>query len=217
MRYLFFPISDGNFRELPEHRAGSAKYNGYRENNLGLYTPQSFGNLAHTNPSLTEVLVRASNNSLATASWKSYKTVEKHLTQCEETYGIKFSFPMQTDQVLLFVGFLFDVREVQGLTASKYLSALRTLHLVRGHAEPSLRPSIVKAVIKGKQNFDEEVKRFDPKQVRLPVTIDVLKLLKLTIEMSDWSEMKKALVEAVSFLCFNGGDPLTLFIKINTA
>ena len=82
---------------------------------------------------------------------------------------------------------------------------MRTLHLVRGHSEPSLRPGIVKAVLKGKSNNDEESRRFDPKHVRLPVTMDVLKLLKLTLEMSNWPEIKKSLVEAVSLFCFFGG------------
>ena len=196
---------DGDFDERPIHREGIAKYCGYRDGNIGLYTPQSFGELAITNPHLTEVLTMAANNSLAVSSWRSYRTVQKHLIGCEKHYGNKFTFPMQSDQTLMFIAYLFEDRGVQAKTASKYISALRTLHLVRGHSEPSLRSGIVKAVLKGKSNIDEESRRFDPKHIRLPVTMDVLKLLKLTIEMSNWPEIKKALIEAVSLLCFFGG------------
>ena len=113
---------------------------------------------------------------------------------------------MQTEEILLFVGYLFEVRSVEGLTANKYLSALRTLHLTRGYAEPALRPAIVQAVLKGRKNWDEESKRLDPKRVRLPVTLEVLRLLKLTLSMTDWPTEKIILVEAVALICFNGGN-----------
>ena len=113
-------------------------------------------------------------------------------------------FPMKTEQILLFVGYLFEIRQVTGKTAGKYLSALRTLHLVEGFPEPALRPAIVQAVIKGKANYDEEVKRLDPSKARLPVTLDVLRLLKLTLSMSDLTEKKISLIQAVSLICFNG-------------
>ena len=111
---------------------------------------------------------------------------------------------MSCEGVLRFIGYLFQVRKVQGTTASKYLSALRTLHLTRGYAEPALRPAIVKAVLKGRENWDEEVKRFDPKKTRLSVTLDVLKLLKIALNLSNWPTEKKVLMEAVSLICFNG-------------
>ena len=113
---------------------------------------------------------------------------------------------MKNEDVLLFVGYLFETRHVEGLTASKYLSALRTLHLTRGYAEPALRPAIVQAVIKGRRHWDEESKRLDPKKIRLPVTLDVLKLLKITLSLTDWPRERKVLVEAVALICFNGGE-----------
>ena len=106
-------MTDGDFVERPIHRAGTAKYCGYRERNIGLYTPQSFGELEHTNPHLTEVLMMAANNSLAVSTWKSYRTVQKHLERCEKHYGITFSFPMKTDQTLMFIAYLFEERGVK--------------------------------------------------------------------------------------------------------
>ena len=62
----------------------------------------------------------------------------------------------------------------------------------------------MQAVLKGKANYDEEQKRLDPSKHRLPVTLDILRLLKLTLSMSELSEKKMSLIIAVSLICFNG-------------
>lgn len=68
-----------------------------------------------------------------------------------------------------------------------------------------LRPAIVKSILKGKQNFDEEMKRLNPSKPRLPVTLDVMRLLKLSLQLSTLPEKHKALIESVADLSFNGG------------
>ena len=70
--------------------------------------------------------------------------------------------------------------------------------------QDSMPKILVQSVLRGKSNFDEEVKRLDPSKVRLPVTLDVLRLLKLTLSMSELSERKKSLISAVALICFNG-------------
>ena len=100
--------------------------------------------------------------------------VKRHLVRCQKYIGSRIDFPMSTDQVLAFIGYLFEHRKVSGATAGKYISALRTLHLVEGYAEPALRPSIVQAVLKGQSNYDEELRRLDPSKTRLPVTLGTM-------------------------------------------
>lgn len=155
-------------------------------------------------PKLTELLIRSANNSLSSSTWANYTTVRRHLVRCQKAEGVRFSFPMKTEQILVFIGFLLEARKVSGKSVGKYLSALRTLHLVEGFPEPMLRPAIVCAVLKGREHYDEEIRRLNPSKPRLPVTLDVLRLLKLTLTLSDLPEKKIALIWAVAIIGFNG-------------
>lgn len=67
---------------------------------------------------------------------------------------------------------------------------------------PCLRSDLVKAVLAGKDNFDEEEARSKPK--RQPMTIKHLKLLKLTLLLDkSRSPMHKKLIFAVAVIAFN--------------
>ena len=58
-------------------------------------------------------------------------------------------------------------------------------------------------VIKGKQNWDEEEARHLVK--RLPVTLTILKLIKLLLKSSkEFTEKEQALIWSVCTLAFNG-------------
>lgn len=194
---------DGSFTNAPKHVPGAAKYRGFRGGSKGLYKPSSFGTLSTLNPRLVQVLVNSANNGIAESTWGQYHSVRKHLERCQKSTGQRFTFPMDQNQTLRFIAFLFDARNLKALTVSKILSGLRMIHLTEGHPEPSLRPAIVKLILKGKANYDEEEARSLPK--RLAVTIKVLELLKISLQLDkSRSEKHKKLVWAVSCIAFNG-------------
>ena len=159
--------------------------------------------MQNLSPKLLQALINAANNSLANSTWKQYKTAQKHLERCQRETGVRMSFPMSTKQILVFIAYMLETRKVQSVTVSKTLSALRTLHLIEGINEHSLRPDVVKSILKGQANWDEEKKR-NTTNVRLPVTINVLKLLKVQLRRSKLSEKRCALIWAVSLLAFHG-------------
>ena len=64
------------------------------------------------------------------------------------------------------------------------------------------RPALIKLVLRGRQNWDEEQAR-DLVQ-RKPVTLTVLKLIKLLLESSHHTEKERALVWSVCTLAFCG-------------
>ena len=110
---------------------------------------------------------------------------------------------MTQKQILTFIAFMLECRKVKSTTVSKTLSAIRTLHLIEGVDLPQLRCDRVKSILKGQANWDEEIKR-NSRNVRLPVTLNVLKLLKVQLRRSKLDIKKKALIWSVSLLAFNG-------------
>ena len=89
------------------------------------------------------------NHSLAKGTWSTYKTAYKHIETCNRETGRRISFPMSTEDVLLFTSWLLTIREVKATTAESHLSALRQIHLVKGLVVPALRPDIVKTILTG--------------------------------------------------------------------
>lgn len=65
------------------------------------------------------------------------------------------------------------------------------------------RPAIIKLVLRGKSNWDEEEARNLVK--RLPVTLTIMKLIKLLLKTSkEFTTKEKALIWSVCTLAFNG-------------
>ena len=91
-------------------------------------------------------------------------------------------FPFDTRKTLIFIHWLFDVRKVASSTVNSYLSGLRYLHLTKGIDAPALRPPIIEQMLKGKNNLENIEKRLIGKPNRAPVTLTVMKLLKLKNE-----------------------------------
>ena len=164
----------------------------------GGYTSSSFANYKLP-PTIVNALVSAGNNSLALNTWETYKTAERHLLRCEVDTGVKMRFPMTDRMVLAFVGWLISVRKVGAASIKKYLSGLRTVHLKHGSMPGNLRPDLVNAVIRGReQELNKE------KIPRLAMTLPVLKLLKKLISMTSWSLEQKRLLWVVCTMAFHG-------------
>ena len=166
----------------PKAKVGSTKYG-----SKGLYTTDSFAN---TGLSLIwcQYLVEAANHSLSKETWSSYSTVRRHLEKCQNDLQIRFSFPMSADQTLVFTAWLCK-RGLKGNTINSYLSGLRTIHLTKGIDQPALRPAVVTAVIKGCCHLDTIKRRLQNKPRQLPVTMNVLKLLKASL--NNWDQLEE--------------------------
>ena len=143
------------------------------------------------------------NHSLASRTWSTYQTVENHLTRCQQETSIEMSFPMDTKTVIVFTHWLVHNRKVKGATVDTYIAGLRQLHLVRGHDVPSLRPPMVQQILTGKKNIYPIIARETNKPNRLPVTLNVMKLLKHEIKHVEETTMNKTLLWSVCTLAFN--------------
>ena len=189
----------GRHLNSPKAIAGSTKYG-----DNGLYTAESFAGKGLPR-GLEKALANMANHSLAKNTWSTYKTAYKHIETCSEDTGRSISFPMSSEDVLLFTGWLLSVREVKASTAESYLSALRQIHLIKGLVVPALRPDIVKTILTGAKHVDTIRDRLQNKPKRIPVTVDMLKMIKLELGEMKIPRSQKRLFWAVCTLNFFGG------------
>lgn len=153
---------------------------------------------------LKKAATNAANHSLAKKTWESYKTASKHLERCEEETGIRINFPMTEKDTTLFITWLIVRRGVRASTADCYLSAVRQVHIVKGLNAPNLRQGVISSILKGGRNQNTIEDRINGRSTRLPVTITILKLLKIEIAASTMSFSKKRLVWLICTLNFYG-------------
>lgn len=170
---------------------------------MGLYNQDSFHTMDLPEDMKTTLAMLA-NHSLASRTWSTYKTVQNHLTRCQQETNIRIDFPMNTTAVLVFTHWLFSSRSLSATTVNTYIAGLRTLHLVKGFEVPALRPPIIQQVIEGRRHIDHIIARVENKPKRLPVTLNIMKLLKIEIKNMAESPVNKALLWSVCTIAFNG-------------
>ena len=155
-------------------------------------------------PELVQALADMLNCGVAANTWRSYKTAARHVERIQRDLGIRLSFPMSVEDMLTYVGYLRNVRKVSGATLDKYLSGLRMAHLTRGVFTPWTRPDILKLVVTGAQNRDQVIKRMAGKNGRLPVTPEMMRILRKGLSMSNLTTVKKRLLWLVASWCWSG-------------
>ena len=160
----------------------------------------AYGVPAHLAPHLTE----AGNFALASSSWRTYDTVDRHLEACERDIGRALDFPLSLGDTLTWVAWLIHRRGGRAKTIQIYLSGLRMAHFKRGYFNVNLLSDIVKHILVGLKQRDLKKDKADNRKGRLPVTLEVLRTLRLQIMKSKWVLAKKRLVWAVCVLGFSG-------------
>ena len=143
------------------------------------------------------------NHSLSKKSWSAYTTAGNLLIKCQNETNTSMALPLDDEKVLTYVAWLFS-RGLQSRTISTYLAGLRQIHLAQGILIPVLRPEIVKQLLTGASNLERIKSRLNLKVSRLPVTITLMKLLKIEIKESQDSKEMKRLLWAIATILFNG-------------
>ena len=169
----------------------------------GLYTKASFQNY-RLPENLRKALAEAANYSLAKGTWCSYRAVVNILEKFQNELKLRFRLPMNTASVLTFIGWLIK-RKLKASTINSYISGLRQVHLAKIYDEPSLRPAIVSSVIEGRSHIDKVKERLGGRCIRLPVTLNIMKLIKATLNRSNDSYGVIRLIWAICTKAFSGG------------
>ena len=166
-----------------------------------MFTKESFPE--NLNSRWKEYLAAIANHSLSKKSWSAYTTAGNLLIKCQNETNTSMALPLDDEKVLTYVAWLFS-RGLQSRTISTYLAGLRQIHLAQGILIPVLRPEIVKQLLTGASNLERIKSRLNLKVSRLPVTITLMKLLKIEIKESQDSKEMKRLLWAIATILFNG-------------
>ena len=110
--------------------------------------------------------------------------------------------PFDLTKTLNYVGFLIEIRKVSAGTISQYLSALRFIHLVQGEDPSSLRPDIIKLILRGREHWDHVEETLENKITRVAITVPIMKFTKRSLVKMTCSEEEKLLVWAVCTTMF---------------
>jgi hypothetical protein len=148
-------------------------------------------------------LTEAGEFGLARSTWGTYETAQRMLAKCAKNRNRKFEFPLASDDLLEFIGWLIGDRKVKAGTVNSYLSGLRQLHILKGMEPPIIRTNLVKFLLQGKKNLDNIAARSDNKTKRLPITMNVMRLLKEEVRIWDVSLDQKLLAWAIATVAFH--------------
>jgi hypothetical protein len=205
-RFVFF---SGMF--TPAGRKGSSKYG-----NLGKVSETLFKDFNLSKES-REALAAVGNYGLARSTWSSYSTAERMLATCASKRKRKMELPLSQDDLLEFIGWLISERNVKAGTVSSYLSGIRQMHILKGMEPPTIRTSLVRFLLQGKGNMDNIAARSGGAVKRLPITMNVMRLLKEEIKEWKVDIDQKLLMWAISTVAFHGAFRIhELLCKVET-
>ena len=151
-----------------------------------------------------DLLTTIVNHSLSKSTWSSYKTAECLLAMCQKDEKRRMELPLTEEDIVVFIGWLIDVRKVKAATISGYLSGLRQLHTAKGIEAPNIRTELVKSIMTGKKNMDSISSRRGHVLRRLPMTMTMMRLLKNQIRKWAVPLEQRLLMWAVCSLAFHG-------------
>ena len=90
-----------------------------------MYTWHSFGKYTSLSREAKYELVLASNNSLSKSTWAGYRTAQRHLQRCRQQTGWRLSLPLEEEEILHFVLWLRQKRNLQATSVENMLSAIK--------------------------------------------------------------------------------------------
>jgi len=153
---------------------------------------------------VAQSLAEFGNLGVAKSTWSSYKSAKQMLMKCEKDTRNKMELPLRERDILIFIDYLARHRNLRGNTINCYLSGLRQLHVIAGITPPVIRSGLVKLVLKGLTNRDNIASKTAHLSGRLPMTSNVMLLLKKLIPTLNLSDVDKALIWAVATVAFAG-------------
>jgi hypothetical protein len=151
-----------------------------------------------------EVLLEVGDHGLARSTWSTYGTAQRMLAKCAKETGKKLEPPLSQSDLLEYIGWLMGERKVKASTINSYLSGIRQLHILKGMEPPNIRTGIVRLLLQGKRNMDNIADRKEEKVKRLPITMNVMRLLKEEVRRWNVALDQKLLIWAIAAIAFHG-------------
>ena len=152
---------------------------------------------------IAEALAKKANYGLAANTQESYKTAINHIKRCEEETGVSMSLPFDDKKTMEFLGWM-EARGLRSRSMSTYLSGVRAYHIAAGFKDPFVRDPMVKLILKGQDNWDKLQDRLGGKLGKLPITRNIMMLIKKNLIKKDWPKSDKRLLWAIFTMAWSG-------------
>ena len=149
------------------------------------------------NDQFAETFAKAMNGSRSRNTWKQRESVKRTVNECRMSTGMPLEFPWEDTDLQVFVGWCME-EELRSTTINQYVSNIRSLHREMGTvmAEESWR--LMRQAIEGHGNLMET------NVGRVPMTPELLWILKTRLSTSDIPIKEKRLVWTVCTALFQG-------------
>jgi hypothetical protein len=149
-------------------------------------------------------LLKVGNHGLAKSTWSTYSTAQRMLSKCAKETKRKMELPLSQADLLEYIGWLISERNLKAGTVNSYLSGLRQLHILKGMEPPNMRSGLVRLLLQGKKNMDSIQARREEQVKRLPITMNVMRLLKEEVRRWPVALDQKLLIWAIATVAFHG-------------
>ena len=153
---------------------------------------------------LASTLAVAANFGLSAATWKTYGTARRHIAACREDTGKDLRFPFNLGDTLTFIAWLKKKRKVRSKTIKVYMAGIRMAHLCEGFEKAELGGDLVSQVVRGLEQEDRLIDKVTGRRSRMPVTLDIMRAIRVNLRRARWDLPRKRLVWVVATLAFSG-------------
>ena len=182
--------------KLPKKTKARGKYS-----TKGIFQKEVFEKL-NLPKEVSEVLAETANLAIAEKTKSTYNTALKNVQKCEEELNEKLDLPWDNRETLCFVGWCIK-KDLKASTIRSYLSGIGKLHFAMGYGQLDMSPPLLKEILNGHENKHLQ-KPKKSKNKRLPVTVNVLRLLKAELRNTNFSDHEKVVYWTICTTSFYG-------------
>ena len=168
----------------------------------GLFNNEIFEKLDLPNE-ICDVLKSTANMAIAEETKKKYRTALNNVQRCETDTGESLNFPWGQRNTLLFTGWCIK-RGLKTQSIKSYLSGVSKLHLALGFEQLDTSSPLLREIFCGHDNKFAQGKAKKKKNVRLPCTPKLLRLLKTEIRVSNIPDCDKLMIWTACSVTFYG-------------
>ena len=175
------------------------------DTSTGMFKVAKFGpkfKLKGYAPNLPAHILRLTCLSLATSTWDSYKTGWNSYCNFCTSEKLLPSLPVSIDNLLRYIAYLAETKNLREQTIRSYLSALKFIHTLNKSRTQSFDHPLVNVLLKGARNFQASLCL--PSNKRLVMTWPVLKILGHALFSSDHCDFDKQVIWTACLVAYFG-------------
>ena len=143
------------------------------------------------------IVLNMANCSLARTTWRAYSTAERAAERCQMDTGLALNMPWSEREAVIFTAWCIQ-RNLAASTIKQYISGIKAAHKREGLNTEAWDHSLVKTIIKGRENSQEKRKQ------KIAMSPGLMLEIKRYIIRSSLTYLDKCILWACCTLMFCG-------------